>query len=179
MIAIWRWVGPTVLLAGMLGAFMALDKTTLHWYVPESNGATVRSAEVTPAPTAAVTITATAIPRFAPFEVQALALQYAAQYFQSPGGWDCGTPELNEARSRWTTVCTTRDVDFPDPVIVVAVDALTGSAADLTSAAQYADNTATATANTATATAAKAATAAANTATAVASAATATAVKTP
>lgn len=157
---LWRWVGPTIILASVLAAFMALDRTTLHWYVPSPSQSTVSSAVLTPAADASVTVTPTAIPQFGEFEVQALALQYVAQYFQAPGGYDCGKSELSAARSRWTVVCTARAEDGPMPVVIIAVDAVTGFAADLRSYDQYLDITATAIAH-ATATASAAQTAAA------------------
>ena len=155
MLSPWRWIGPTLLLATLLGAFMALDRTTLHWYVPESNGSAVSNAAPTPARDTNAAATSTAVPRFAAAEVQALALQFATQTFQTLGGYDCGTPLLNEAHSRWTSICTERATQRAPMIVVVAVNAVTGLAADLTTAVEYNDNTATVIASTAIATAAK------------------------
>jgi hypothetical protein len=143
-----------VLLVGALAAFMALDKTILHWYVPESDGSAVRNVDLTPAPTAIVTAT-TVTPQFTAFEAQALALQWVVGNFGSLSGWDCDQPELNDLQSRWTTVCTERTVEGTaggSKVITVAVDAITGAATDLETAATAATKTPT---NTATATSTK------------------------
>jgi hypothetical protein len=170
MLGFWRWAGPTVLLVGALAAFMALDRTTLHWYVPESTGSAVRNGDLTPAPSAAVTVSPTVAPQFTEFEVDALALQWVTEMFPTIGGYDCATAELNDLQSRWTTVCTESKVEgtvesaYPRKVMAVAVDAITGATTDLETAATAATktpmNTATATAtktpmNTATATATK------------------------
>ncbi len=130
MVAIWRWAGSTVLLAIVLGAFMALDRTTLHWYVSESQGSAVRNRDLTPAPGAPVTVIPTVTPQFTAFEAQALAVQWINDTFQTFAGWDCAEPELNEARSRWTAICTEREAETPE-VRVISVDAETGAARDL------------------------------------------------
>jgi len=133
MLGFWRWAVPTILVAGALAAFMALDKTTLHWYVPESDGSAVRNVELTPTPTAIVTAT-TVAPQFTAFEAQALALQWVVGSFGSPGGWDCDPPQLNDLQSRWTTICTERTVEgivAASKVKAVGVDAITGAATDL------------------------------------------------
>ncbi len=96
------------------------------------------------------TATPTVAQQFTTSEAQALALQWVTANYGSLDGHDCGTPELNELRSRWTTVCTERSEGAH--VRVVAVDAVTGAATDLETAATAATNTP---ANTATATATK------------------------
>ena len=124
-----RWLGPTLVLATALASFMALDRTTLHWYAPEAGGSVMR-AIVSPAAEPSASAPAT---RFGEFEVQALAVEWISQTFVYPEGWDCAAPRLNEAQTRWTTICTARGEYGHQQygVVAVSVDALTGHAGQL------------------------------------------------
>lgn len=149
MLGFWRWAGLTVILVGALAAFMVLDKTTLHWYVPESDGSAARNNDPTPSPSAIVTLTPTVTPQFTAFEARALAFQWVSGNFGSPGGWDCDQPELNDLQSRWTAACTERPFEGiagQSGVKTVAVDAITGTATELQTAATAATKTPTSTA---------------------------------
>ncbi len=137
MMANWRWVGPAVLLASVLGAFMALDKTTLHWYVPESPRSTLSSDDLTPAARA----TTPAATQFTALESRAIAVQWVSLTWPAISGGsglnrvDCQLPQLNEASLRYSTVCTRAEDGGEDLVVAVAVDAITGAATELLSAA--------------------------------------------
>lgn len=128
MLSLWRWIGPTLLLASLLGAFMALDRTTLHWYVPESSGSAVRAAA---SPAALPSSVVPGGPRkFDALEAHALSVQYVTERFHTPGSFDCAASVLNEARTRWTTVCTELGVQGGQ-VRIVSVDEQSGSVSDL------------------------------------------------
>ena len=128
----WRWIMPAVVLALVVGGFMALDKTTLHWYVPDEDEL-VDSARKNLTPTATpVTPTPTPPPRFSASEAQALALEWVSSNFGAFGGYECAEPELNEAESRWTSVCTEQPVEeIPARIVVVSVDTMSGLTREL------------------------------------------------
>ena len=97
---------------------MALDRTTLHWYVPESNGSVVRAREAPPVPAATLpvrptasaavasavaatpaapvasavppTVAPTIVTQFTALEARAIAVQWVSVTWQRPA--DPGGP---------------------------------------------------------------------------------------
>lgn len=126
----WRWIVPVFVVAALVGGFMALDKTTLHWYVPDEDDL-VASARINLTPTATpVTPSPTPRPRITAGEAQSLALEWVSSTFGTLGGYECAEPELNEAESRWTSVCTERADENPE-IVVVSVHTMSGLAEEL------------------------------------------------
>ena len=136
MVESWRSLWPVAVLALALGSFMALDKTVLHWYVPDSEGVAARAGNSVTGSDA--TLLDLAVEQRAALrvvqgsEARAIALAWVSQNFGSLDGYDCAEPELNESESRWVTVCTERADENPG-VKVVSVDAVTGVAEELVS----------------------------------------------